>query len=187
MTCLVIDHHGLRESDAAAGHHDLIDGISEKLGLRSLRDALYRRASGRVLEITAGTGFQRAHYPAGCEAVGVDVNRSDLLPFEDETFDTVTSCLSLCRFANPAVLLREMSRVCKPHGRILVLEHGRSDRPWIGEWQDRRATAHAERGGCRPNRDSLGLMRRAGLQIVHAQSSFFGMVHVIEAMPAPRN
>jgi SAM-dependent methyltransferase len=165
MTCLLLNHQGLREkSDADAGH-DFIGGISEKLGLRALRDALHRNASGRVLEVGGTAGSDRAHYPAGCEVIGVDWNRANLLAFEDETFDTVTASLSLCRFENQAILLREMSRVCKPHGRIVLLEHGR----------------------CQPSRDPLELMRRAGLQILHSQGTFFGMVHVIEARPAPRN
>lgn len=165
MTSLLLNPHGLREQDAGAGHHALINGVSEKLGIRSLKDALWRKASGRVLEVAVGKKPRLAHYPSRCEVVGVDLNRSDLLAFEDETFDVVTSSLSLCRFANLPVLLREMSRVCKPHGRILVVEYGR----------------------CRPSGDSLELMRRAGLQILDVQSSFYGTVHVIEAMPAVRN
>jgi SAM-dependent methyltransferase len=165
MTYQLLSHHGLRESNAGARHPRLVGGVTEKLGLRSLKDALWRKASGRVLELTAGTGPRLARYPVGCEVIAVDLDRSDLLAFEDETFDVVTSSLSLCRFANLPVLLREMSRVCKPHGRILVVEHGH----------------------CQPERDPVDLMRRAGLQVVDVQSTFFGTAHVIEAMAATRN
>lgn len=211
MTCLLIDNHPLRANfTAAPGCHDLIGGLIEKVGLQSLRDDLFRNASGRVLEVAVGTGLNLAHYPAGCEIVGVDTSRSaldvagqrvgrlaanitlqrmdaELLAFEDESFDTVTSSLSLCTFTNPLVALREMSRVCKPHGRILLLEHGRSDRPWIGHWQDRRVHAHLTRGRCRTNREPLDLMVQAGLKMVHAQTRLFGMIHVVEAMPATRS
>ena len=39
-----------------------------------------------------------------------------------------------------------MARVCKPEGRILLLEHGRSDREWLGRWQDRRDDRHGVGG-----------------------------------------
>jgi SAM-dependent methyltransferase len=209
MTCLLIHNHRLHANGGSTGVHDLIDGITEKLGLGSLRNDLYRNATGKVLEVAVGTGLNLRHYPKGCEIIGVDLSRSmlevaemraqrlstditlqlmdaELLAFEDECFDTVTSSLSLCSFTNPLLALREMSRVCKPHGRILLLEHGRSDRPWIGHWQDRRANAHLTRGSCQPNRDPLDLIHRAGLKIVQVRTRFFGMIHTIEAMPATR-
>jgi ubiquinone/menaquinone biosynthesis C-methylase UbiE len=53
---------------------------------------------------------------------------AEALPFRDRCFDTVTSSLSTRTFPNPAEALHEMSRVSKPSGQILLVEHGRSDR-----------------------------------------------------------
>eukprot|EP00510_Aplanochytrium_minuta_P002865 CAMPEP_0184026192 /NCGR_PEP_ID=MMETSP0954-20121128/13349_1 /TAXON_ID=627963 /ORGANISM="Aplanochytrium sp, Strain PBS07" /LENGTH=203 /DNA_ID=CAMNT_0026310299 /DNA_START=54 /DNA_END=662 /DNA_ORIENTATION=- len=53
------------------------------------------------------------------------------LPFPDATFDTVVDTFGLCSLENPETALREMKRVCKPAGKILLLEHGRSSYEWL--------------------------------------------------------
>ncbi len=77
-----------------------------------------------------------------------------------------------------------MERVRRPNGRILLLEHGRSDVGWLGRLQDRREEAHAERLGCQWNREPLELLRRAGLRPTSARRTFLGIFHEIEAGPA---
>jgi SAM-dependent methyltransferase len=61
----------------------------------------------------------------------------------DGLFDTVVPTLGTCTFLDPVEALGEMRRVCRRGGRILLLEHGRSDCPGIATWQDRRAPKHA--------------------------------------------
>ncbi len=89
----------------------------------------------------------------------------------------------LIYFLDPVAALREMARVCRPAGHILLLEHGRSDRDWLGRWQDRRADRHAKRFGCQWNREPLNLVRQAELALTDARRTFFGIFQVIEAMP----
>jgi len=62
---------------------------------------------------------------------------AEALPFRDEIFDTVASSLSTCTFPNPIAVLENMARVCRTEGRVLLLEHGRSDCERLGRWQDR--------------------------------------------------
>ena len=50
------------------------------------------------------------------------------LAFKDGSFDTVVSTLGTCTFPDPVEALREMRRVCRPGGTVLLLEHGRSNR-----------------------------------------------------------
>ena len=104
------------------------------------------------------------------------------LAFGDGTFDTVVSTLGTCTFPDPVQALREMRRVCRPGGRILLMEHGRSDWPSIATWQDRRAPKHAAFLGCWWNREPVENARKAGLEPVVAKRAFFGMVHVIEVV-----
>ena len=94
------------------------------------------------------------------------------LPFRDHGFDTVVSSLSTCTFSNPANALQEMARVSKPSGQILLVEHGRSDRGWLGRWQDRHADDFAKPFGCHWNREPVELPESAGLKS-EAQRSFF--------------
>lgn len=103
------------------------------------------------------------------------------LAFRDGSFDTVVSTLSTCTFPDPVEALREMRRVCRPGGRILLLEHGRSTRPGVAAWQDRRTAKHAAHLGCWWNREPLDNVRRAGLEPRSTTRTFLGIVHVIHA------
>ncbi len=83
----------------------------------------------------------------------------------------------------PVNALREMARVCKPGGRVLLLEHGRSDREWLGRWQDRRQDSFAKQLGCHWNREPVEMVRQSGLILASTWRAFFGVFHVIEATP----
>jgi ubiquinone/menaquinone biosynthesis C-methylase UbiE len=120
--------------------------------------------------------------------LGIDVSfllmDAENLAFPDRSFDTVVDSLSLCTFPDPLIALKEMARVCRSEGRILLLEHGRSDSEWLGCWQDRRADKHAKQLCCHWNREPLDLVRQAGLKLISARRTFFGILHVIEAAPS---
>jgi ubiquinone/menaquinone biosynthesis C-methylase UbiE len=194
--------------DRFARWYDLVEGIPDVLGVRKLRRRLLRPASGNVLEVAVGTGKNLRYYPRGCRIIAVDVSRQMLnvarqraaklsmdvsfsladaaaLPFSDKSFDTVVSSLTTCTFPNPVAALREMARVCRTDGRVLLLEHGRSDREWLGRWQDRREDSFAKQLGCHWNRKPLDLVRKAGLKINNSRRVFFGVFHQIEAVPGP--
>lgn len=171
-----------------------------------MRRNLLAQARGLVLEVATGTGKNFRFYPPSCSVIAVDLSREMLerarnkagaldrgyplalmdaerLGFRDHVFNTVVSTLSTCTFPNPIQALQEMSRVCRPDGSILLVEHGRSDRGWAARYQDRRADAHARMTGCHWNREPVDLVREAGLRIVRAERRFLGMFHSIEARP----
>jgi methyltransferase OMS1 len=77
-----------------------------------------------------------------------------------------------------------MARVCTPGGRLLFIEHGRSDRPWLARFQDRHEHRHAKALGCHWNRDPLEIVRAAGVTIETARRSTLGVLYVIEATRA---
>lgn len=186
--------------DRAARWYDLATVPLELLLFRPLRSRLLRSADGNVLEVAAGTGLNHSRYRYGVDVTAVELSLGMLsharhrgvarvalmdaerLAFADATFDTVVSTLGTCTFPDPVQALREMRRVCRPGGRILLMEHGRSDWPAIARWQDRRAPKHAEFLGCWWNREPLENVRKAGLEPLVARRRFFGMVHVIEAV-----
>jgi ubiquinone/menaquinone biosynthesis C-methylase UbiE len=197
-----------KKYDQFARWYDWVEGVPELLGLSRLRRRLLRRASGRVLEVAVGTGKNLRYYPASCQITALDLSRemlaiaqkrasrlpvdvsflladAEALPFSDGSFDTVVSSLSACTFPNPVTALEEMARVCRTDGKILLLEHGRSDREWLGRWQDRHADEFAKPLGCHWNREPLDLVRKAGLKIIEAQRVFFRIFHQIQAGPGP--
>jgi ubiquinone/menaquinone biosynthesis C-methylase UbiE len=176
--------------------------VFEFLLLHSLRRRLYRQARGRVLDVAAGTGRNLRHFPPPCRVVAVDLSRamldiarrrrrclamtvmdSESLAFADGSFDTVACSLATCTFPDPVAALREMRRVCRPDGRVLLLEHGRSAVDAIARFQDATAEWHAARLECRWNRDPLDFVRRAGLTVIRSRRVFLGVFHAIEAAP----
>lgn len=184
--------------DRAAPWYDLVVAPLEFFFFRRLRSRLLRKAAGHVLEVGAGTGVNLRHYPAGLKIVAVDLSPemaarvrargalhvavmdAQQLGFSDGVFDTVVSTLGTCTFPDPAQALCEMRRVCRPGGQILLLEHGRSQRPGVAAWQDRHAAKHASYLGCWWNREPLDHVRRAGLRLRSAERAFLGIVHVIQ-------
>jgi ubiquinone/menaquinone biosynthesis C-methylase UbiE len=59
-----------------------------------------------------------------------------VLPFVDESFDLVVSRFSLHHFENPSAGLREMVRVCRPGGRVVILDLCASEDPELARRQD---------------------------------------------------
>ncbi len=108
---------------------------------------------------------------------------AEALPFRGNSFDTVVSSLSTCTFPDPVGALKEIARVCRREGRVLLLEHGRSDRERLGRWQDRHADQFAKPFACHWNREPLDMVRKAGLEVNTARRFFLGIFHQIEAAP----
>lgn len=185
--------------DRASRWYDLATVALEALVFRRLRSRLLKSAVGRVLEVAAGSGLNLAHYSGDLDITAVDLSPGMLLrarsrgartvavmdaqhlAFKDGSFDTVVSTFGTCTFPDPVEALREMRRVCRQGGNVLLLEHGRSNRPGLAAWQDRRAPNWAAHLGCWWNRDPLENLYRAGLQPRTVTREFLGMVHVIEA------
>lgn len=203
----VMDKQSIRRNyNQFARWYDTIEMIPEWLGVRRLRRKLLKRASGQVLEVACGTGLNFKSYPPDTKLLAIDLSEEMLklaqgkarsldlnvnfalmdgerLALQDRSFDTVISSLSLCTFPNPKAALFEMARVCKPDGRIFLLEHGRSNYKWLGRWQDYRAERHAKAFGCWWNREPLELVRQANLSLTGTNRIFFGILHLIEAKP----
>ena len=186
--------------------YDWLEAIPNLLGLSRLRRSLLRRAQGKVLEVAVGTGKNLPYYSSDCRVIAVDLSSemlnvarkraarlaihtsfvvadAEALPFSGKSFDTVVSSLSTCTFPNPVAAVKEMARVCRPGGRVLLLEHGRSDREKIARWQDRHADQFAKPLGCHWNREPLDMVRKAGLKINTTRRVFFGIFHQIAAAP----
>jgi ubiquinone/menaquinone biosynthesis C-methylase UbiE len=173
----------------AAGYDRMLEN-TERAGLAALRGALLAQASGRVLEIGAGTGLNLRHYGAAvadltlAEPEGPMLRRlkrrlrtrggagravqagAESLPFPPDSFDVVVCTLVLCTVSDPEAALGEISRVLVPGGRLLFLEHVRSNDPRIARWQDRLHPLWLRCGhGCNCNRPTEQLIQSSPLRI----------------------
>lgn len=161
---------------------------SEAAGMRDERRQLLANAAGATIEIGAGTGLNVAHYPeAVTELVLTEPDQfmrrrllarvdaldrvvqvldapAERLPFPDATFDTAVVTLVLCSVPDQQVALEEIARVLKPNGRLLFLEHVRSDDARIAKRQDRMRPLY-NLLGCNPNRATLSAIMASSLQV----------------------
>jgi len=194
----------------SASYDDLDAGsLSEALGFADLRQKLLAQATGRVLEVAVGTGLNLGFYNwSQLESLtAVDISQGMLrqaqqrvqaqlpgrpitfeqadvaaLPLPSASFDCVVDTFSLCVFPDPGAALREMARVVKPGGRVLLVEHTRSDNALLAAYQDATASAVAATSkGCVWNQDLPVLLKQAGLQAVRFERYTAGTVALIEA------
>jgi SAM-dependent methyltransferase len=173
--------------------HDLVMGPVERLGFGRQRALAVAAATGRVVDVGAGTGLGLAHYRPGvrvlaCEPdatrrhrlarraatapvpVRVVAARLPELPFADRSFDTVVCALVLCSVADEPAALAELRRVLAADGQLLFLEHGPARSHAIAALQRGLAPTWARvASGCRLDRDPIGGLRAAGFVVSECQ------------------
>ena len=114
----------------------------------------------------------------------LQANGNAALDFPEDSFDTVVDTFGLCSFENPVAALQQMERVCKPNGKILLLEHGRSKTwQWISEYLDKTAERHAKNWGCVYNRDLDQIIKDSGLQLEILHTWHFGTTYYMVCRP----
>ena len=172
----------------------LMDWTMSREAFQRLRTDVLKDVFGDVLEIGYGTALNLPHYPISVSRltmvdpvrllksrverrratvgfpVAIEQQSAESLPFPDGRFDCAVSTWTLCTIPEPEQALREVSRVLKPSGRFIFLEHGRSDDKRIAAWQDRlNPLQRLAACGCNLNRPIDQLIERSGLSLVHTR------------------
>lgn len=174
-------------------------------GIGRMRRRLMQHATGDVLEVAVGTGRNFSYYNSakvksltaadfsrGMLEVA-DSKRSELSPiplrlkvtsthrldFEACSFDTVVDTFGICSFESPVEALRELRRVVRDDGQVLLLEHGASNWEFMQGLLNSGAKYHAEKFGCYPNRNITGLVEEAGLHIEKNERKHFGTTYLL--------
>jgi len=157
----------------------------------------------RILDVGVGTGANIGLYPPGAEVTAIDLDPGMLarareraarrdgpidlremdvmqLDFPDSSFDAALTTLVFCEVADPVAGLRELHRVLKPGGRLVMVEHTLTGRPLV----DRALaglTTLTRAGGEHFDRDTVRNVREAGFEAVEARRLGLLVFHMISA------
>jgi len=133
-----------------AGVYDLIFGPTLHPGRLVARDRMGIQPNDHILEVGVGTGINVGLYPGNCHVTGIDLSASMLerardrvarqalpnvrllemdaarMTFPDDSFDIVYAPYLVSVVPDPVQVVGEMRRVCRPGGKIIILNHFRS-------------------------------------------------------------
>jgi phosphatidylethanolamine/phosphatidyl-N-methylethanolamine N-methyltransferase len=150
--------------DRFAGVYDLLfDGVFQEGRLEAVK-AMDLRPGQEVLEVGVGTGLNLRLYPKGVGVTGVDLSAQMLrearergrdngstgrvalarmdatrLAFADDSFDVVYAPYVVSVVPQPRRVVAEMARVCRPGGKVVVVNHFGSRRRPL-RWVEKRLT-----------------------------------------------
>ncbi len=171
-----------------SGLYDLMEILPEKR-YDPWREKLWSFVKGpRVLEVGVGTGKNMPYYLPGMQITAIDLTLGMLahaqkkadklnldvniilgdaqsLEFEDDSFDSVVATFVFCSVPDPILGLKELARVAKPHGQILLMDHVRSQKPILGTAMDLVNPFVVRMMGANINRRTVENVRNAGLKI----------------------
>jgi phosphatidylethanolamine/phosphatidyl-N-methylethanolamine N-methyltransferase len=184
-----------RVYEKLSGVYDLTFGPLLHPGRLYAKDRLGIHRGDRVLEVGVGTGINLALYPSGCHLTGIDFSASMLekarerasrhgidvrliemdaaaLTFDDDSFDVVYAPYVVSVVPDPVQVVREMRRVCRPGGRIIILNHFLSTNPVIATVEKAISplTVHI---GFKSDLDLPGLLAQAELKPLSIQKVSF--------------
>ncbi len=189
--------------DRASATYDLLTRAQDRRhGPAKAR--LFAKIRGRTLLVAVGTGNDLKHLPPGSDLVAIDISPqmiaqartkagphggtialtltdTERLAFADESFDTVVTVCTFCSVPNPVRGLREIHRVLKPGGQLLMFEHVRSKIGPFAFLLDL-MTGVTRRFGPDLNRDTVGNVRLAGFRLRREENVYLDIMKIIEAV-----
>lgn len=166
--------------------YDRMEGMAEKR-YHPWRKRLWSLVDGaNILEVGVGTGKNIAYYPADAQITAIDLTPGMLeqaqkrarasnwdvafqledvqaLNYPNDSFDTAVATFVFCSVPDPVLGLRELIRVVKPEGQVILLEHTRSSNPVIGAMMDILNPLVVRIMGANINRKTVVNVERSGL------------------------
>ena len=185
--------------------YDLMENLVERSRYSRWRELLWSKVEGKkILEVGVGTGKNFDYYPKDVEISAIDFSdkmlnrarkRADKrgarvhlqqmnvqhLEFEDETFDTVVATFVFCSVPDPIRGLMEVKRVCKPGGKVVLLEHILSANRILASLMNLANPLVVRMIGANINRKTVDNVRESGLIVEQVTNLTAGIFMLIEA------
>lgn len=192
--------------DRLAPLFDLIEAPMEGLVFKPWREKLWRKVGDgyHILEVGVGTGKNFDYYPKNARITAVDfspamikqaerskarkrtvvdlaVEDVQALPYADNSFDTVIASFVFCSVPQPLKGLKELYRVCKPGGQVLLLEHVVSANPTLAKAMNFLNPLTLTLFGANINRDTVKNVKACPFSKVWVDETSSGILKLIEA------
>lgn len=190
--------------DRWAGVFDFLEQIFEKIAFGQWRRKMLTNATGNICEMGIGTGRNVPFYPSNSRVTGFDISPGMLhllrnrypelnsafslslmdaqhMAFKDNYFDTVLATFIFCTIPEPVLALKEALRVCKPGGRLVLMEHVRINSSVAGPIMDFFNPLARFLFRDNINRNTGENVRKAGWDLLAVKSYSGGMVNFIIA------
>lgn len=193
-TAAQLDEHSVRSAYRRwAPIYDNTFGRFTTEGRRHAVEIINQR-QGRVLEVGVGTGLSLPNYGGHLEIVGIDLSPEMLdkarekvaedglenitglhemdageLSFASDSFDTVVAMYTLTVVPDPEKVMRELQRVCKVGGQVILVNHFSQD-DGVRGWVERRMAPFGDKLGWRPVFDMDRVMVCENLKVVDRQA-----------------
>ncbi|SHJ71612.1 class I SAM-dependent methyltransferase [Tepidibacter formicigenes] len=188
--------------DRVAFIYDILEQPMEAMSLKEWRMQVMKELNGKVLEVGVGTGKNIEFYPDNLDITAIDFsinmlerarikakklkNNVDLqfmdvqnLYFPDNTFDTIFTTCVFCSVPNPIKGLKEIKRVCKKGGKIILIEHVRSEKKIQGALMDVFNPLVVNLYGANINRRTVENVKKAGFNKIEVSNLWKDIVKKI--------
>lgn len=196
--------------DRIAPVYDSLEVLMEKGKMGDWRQNLWQKVENkidksgmRLLEAGVGSGKNIEYYPDDLEIYAIDFSPKMLkeaekkarknnkevkllemdiqnLDFEDNYFDLIVTSCVFCSVPDPVKGLKELKRVLKEDGRIIMLEHMRSQNKFVGKMMDLFNWVSLYTWGANINRKTVENIKKAGLELVEVNDLMSDIVKEIE-------
>lgn len=188
--------------------YDWFEFFPENIMFKKWRKRILQQPKGKVLEIGVGTGKNLPYYNyKKVVLTAIDISEGMLkqaealakkntfpvsfklasaqkLPFEDDTFDYIICTCVLCSVPEPVIALKEMKRVLKPEGKIIMLEHVLSKNRIIACIENLFNPLTTRMMGVNINRNTLENIKKSGLKLIKEKN--LALIDIFKEMEAEK-
>jgi ubiquinone/menaquinone biosynthesis C-methylase UbiE len=194
-----------RRYNRIAATYDHMESFVERAYFSKWRKLQWSKVEGtQILEVGVGTGKNIPFYPAGAEITAIDFSEEMLkrakeraerrevkvrlrqmdvqnMDFKDNSFDSVVATFVFCSVPDPIQGLQEINRVCKPGGKIILLDHVLHANVIIGNIMNLANPFVVPLMGANINRQTVSNVIKSDLTLESVTDLGFGIFKLIEA------